>query len=109
MLKRSFTPSIFYKPYTQIKTFEGEEVEVISTDDFLDSLMKLNINDFSEVDLKSLIKVLEKPQLDKWIQLQDLKEILENFGVREYQEQNKDNDANDGETNKNNDPRKRKK
>lgn len=89
--------------------YEGEQVQVITTDAFLDSLDKLNINDFSDVDLKCLVKVLEKPQLNKWIQLQDLAEILENFGVKEYQETKKESEANDGETSDNNDPRKKKK
>lgn len=109
MLRRNLLPSAFFKPYLQSKLYEGEQVEVITTDAFLDSLNRLNINDFSDVDLKCLVKVLEKPQLSKSIQLQDLKEILENFGVRDYQETKKEPEANDGEASENNDPKKKKK
>lgn len=109
MLRRDLTSSKLFKHCIQSKQQIDEEIDIIKTSDFIEGLSRLEIMDFTEQDLKWLIRVLEKPYLDNSIQLQDLKDILENFGVKEHPEQNIEEDQNDKELSENNDQKKQKK
>ena len=100
---------MLFKHCIQRKQLIDEEIDIIKTSDFIEGLSRLEITDFTEQDLKCLIRVLEKPYLDNSIQLQDLKDILENFGVKEHSEQNIEEDQNDKEQSENNDQKKQKK
>ena len=84
------------------KYYQDERISVIETSDFIEGLSKLDILDFTEQDLKWLIRVLEKPYLDNNIQIQDLKDILENFGVKETQENQDQNEGSENNEEKKN-------
>lgn len=110
MLRRDLNSSKLFKNWIKTKQLPDEDIDVIETSDFIEGLSKLTITDFTDQDLKCLIRVLgNKPYLDNTIQLQDLKDILENFGVKELPEQEKDEGQNDNEQNESNEQKKQKK
>ena len=112
MLRLNLTVTSWLKDSSRKQNHQGKLIEVIETDDFVKDLEKINIYDFKDSEINSLLQVLSKPHLDKWIQLSDLREILLNFGVREFEQEQKQNNTNiesQGGGSEQDDPRKRKK
>lgn len=92
-----------------IKTIDvgGDDIDVIPVNVFLASLKKLEINNFSDMDIKCLLKVFTTSDLPEKIKIENLKSLLSNFGVNEY-EQPIENQTNfDGMTDTD-DPRRKK-
>lgn len=65
------------------KNYEGEKIQILSPDDFIDSFKQLDMGDLDELEIECLLRVLLKPEIDDNIQFNDLVMILENFGVSE--------------------------
>lgn len=63
------------------KTIEQEEVELITPMDFINGLRKLGIEDLQTLDYTCLIKVLAINEEEKLIRVNDLVQILEDYGI----------------------------
>lgn len=107
MLKRNLTATTLLKDKIKFINFEKSKIEVVEVNSFLGSLISLGLQDLDDLELKCLINVLTKEPLEKYIKMDDLRNLLENFGVKEYdKEQDQSNEAGMTETD---DPRSRKK
>jgi hypothetical protein len=107
MLKRNLTATSLLKDDIEIINFEKSDVEVVEVDSFIESLTSLGIQDLDDLEIKCLMNVLTKEPLERYIKMDDLRSLLENFGVKEYDKaQDQSNEAGMTETD---DPRSRKK
>ena len=66
----------------------GEELELISPMGFLEGVKTLGIDDLQELEVTYLLKVLSKSELDGAIMLEELLQIMANFGL--YDEDDED-------------------
>jgi len=108
MLRKNITLTELFKDSIQNINYNGQRIDVVDSEDFVKCLKILNISDFKDVEIKCLLRVLSKQHLDKSIQISDLKEILENFGVKEFDSQTQQFESNDG-ISENEDMKRRKK
>ena len=60
---------------------EGMTIELLSPLAFIEGLKRLELDEFSEVEVTCLMNVLAKPQLDNAILVEELLTIMENFGI----------------------------
>jgi len=60
---------------------DGEEYELLSPEGLLQGIRDLGIEDLKQIEVKYLLKVLSKPELDGAILMQELFQIMENFGL----------------------------
>lgn len=74
-VRRVFARSIFDAD------IEGDHYELISPMGLLEGIKDLNINDLTDLEVNYLLKVLSKPELDGAILMQELLQIMENFGL----------------------------
>lgn len=73
---------------------EGQIVELLAPDGLIDGIKSLGITDLSEKDIKYLLRVLTKPELDGAIVMHELLQIMENLGL--YDEDEGEEDMQDG-------------
>lgn len=85
-----------YEQKAKVLKSDGEEYEIISPDDFIDTFKQLELTDLEETEIECLLRVLLKPEIENPkegdapaevagnILLSDLVMILENFGVEEF-------------------------
>ena len=59
---------------------DGEQYELLSPMGLLEGIKDLNI-ELQEMEIQYLLKVLSKPELDGAILMQELLQIMENFGL----------------------------
>jgi len=71
----------------------GEELELISPMGFLEGVKQLGIDDLKELEVTYLLKVLSKSELDGAIMLEELLQIMANFGL--YDEEDMEDDEED--------------
>ena len=60
---------------------DGDQYELLSPEGLLESCRDLGIDDLTEKEVRYLLKVLSKPELDGAILMQELLQIMENFGL----------------------------
>ena len=60
---------------------DGDQYELLSPEGLLDSIRELGIDDLTQKEVQYLLKVLSKPELDGAILMQELLQIMENFGL----------------------------
>ena len=67
------------------ETMIGEEgpVELLSPAGLLEGIKDLGIDDLEEKEVSYLLRVLTKPELDGAILVEELYQIMENFGLYE--------------------------
>ena len=73
---------------------EGQIVELLAPEGLIDGIKSLGITDLSEKDIKYLLRVLTKPELDGAIVMHELLQIMENLGL--YDEDEGEEDMQDG-------------
>lgn len=66
---------------------DGEQFELLSPMGLIEGIKELGINDLIEQEVDYLLKVLSKPELDGAILMQELLQIMENFGLYDDDEQ----------------------
>lgn len=66
---------------------DGEQYELLSPLGLIEGIKELSITDLSELEVDYLLKVLSKPELDGAILMQELLQIMENFGLYDDDEQ----------------------
>jgi len=87
-MKRNKTTTInHFKDYISsqvVETEEGQEFEIVYIPpiEFLQGIEKLGLN-LTEQEIKCLMIILVKPELDNVILVQDLCMVMENFGIEE--------------------------
>lgn len=59
---------------------------------FIEGIKDIGMIDFSEIEAAALMKVLAKPELDNAIILNELIQIMENFGVSDHYMEEDDED-----------------
>lgn len=69
-------------------------MELLAPDGLIDGIKSLGITDLSEKDIKYLLRVLTKPELDGAIVMHELLQIMENLGL--YDEDEGEEDMQDG-------------
>ena len=62
---------------------EGETFDIISPSDFIQGLKELKVDSFSENELKCIIKVLAMDESEKYLKVQDIVQILEDYGIKD--------------------------
>lgn len=60
--------------------------ELLSPEGLLEGIRDLGIDDLSDLEINYLLKVLSKPELDGAILMQELLQIMENFGLYDDEE-----------------------
>lgn len=70
-----------FKPYIFEADIDGDIYELLSPFDLLQGIKDLEIEDLTKIEIQYLMKVLSKPELDGNILLQELLQIMENFGL----------------------------
>ena len=86
MLQKKTTAKKLYTEAIQKQKLNGEEVEVISAEDFIKGVQMLGIEEFKAIEYACLIKVLAANEEEKYVKLSDLILILEDYGVRDVAE-----------------------
>lgn len=81
LLNKNITVRQLYKDDIIDEEIEGEKIELLLPVSFLEGLKRLDINDFSELEIACLMNVLAKPQLENTILLDELIDIMENLGI----------------------------
>lgn len=70
-----------FKPYIFEAEIDGDIHELLSPYDLLQGIKDLGIDDLQKIEVTYLMKVLSKPDLEGNILLQELLQIMENFGL----------------------------
>lgn len=81
LLNKKITIRKLYKDDIIDEEIEGEKIELLLPLSFLEGLKRLEINDFSQLEIACLMNVLAKPQLENTILLDELIDIMENLGI----------------------------
>ena len=76
-----------YAPYIITEVIEGHQIQLLSPLHFLEGLKNLQILDFTELEIACVMNVLAKPQLDNAILVDELVQIMQNFGVMTFSHQ----------------------
>ena len=76
-----------YAPYIITEVIEGHQIQLLSPLHFLEGLKNLQILDFTELEIACVMNVLAKPQLDNAILVDELVQIMQNFGVMAFPHQ----------------------
>lgn len=79
---------------------EGQVVELLAPEGLIDGIKSLGITDLSEKDIKYLLRVLTKPELDGAIVMHELLQIMENLGLYDEDEDEGDREGEDMEDGK---------
>lgn len=83
LLNKKVTIRQLYKEDIIDEEIEGEKIELLLPLSFLEGLKRLEINDFSQLEIAWLMNVLAKPQLENTILLDELIDIMENLGIQD--------------------------
>ena len=83
MKQKNITTLGLYKDVITKKKIDNMEIDVIAPLDFLNGLRKLGIDDLQSLDYTCLIKVLSMKDPEKHIQVSDIVQILEDYGITE--------------------------
>lgn len=83
---------------------DGEVIELLMPEGLIEGIKNLGIDDLTEKDVKYLLRVLTKPELDGAIVMHELLQIMENLGLYDEDdeaadEQQEDDGEDDGEYN----------
>jgi hypothetical protein len=65
---------------------DGQNVELLAPEGLIEGIKGLGIDDLSEQDIKYLLRVLTKPELDGAIVMDELLQIMENLGLYDEDE-----------------------
>lgn len=57
------------------------QVELLTPEGFLQGLQDLGLTDLSETEVQCLLLILVKPELENTIVVNDVKMVMENFGI----------------------------
>ena len=106
MLKRNYTVSSLFNDDIKYIKYQKEDLQVLATANYAKSLKKLEIDNFSTEDMQWILGVVEKPEIPGYIIIPAYKELLENFGLKDY-ENMQDTSRDDGVT-ETDDPRQKK-
>lgn len=65
---------------------DGQEVEVdlLTPEGFLQGLEDLGLKNLSDIEIQCLMLILVKPELENTILVQDVKMVMENFGINSH-------------------------
>ena len=83
LLNKKVTIRQLYRDDIIDEEIEGEKIELLLPLSFLEGLKRLEINDFSQLEIVWLMNVLAKPQLENTILLDELIDIMENLGIQD--------------------------
>lgn len=83
LLNKKVTIRQLYREDIIDEEIEGEKIELLLPLSFLEGLKRLDITDFSQLEIACLMNVLAKPQLENTILLDELIDIMENLGIQE--------------------------
>lgn len=78
--KRLTVKEAFGEHATQ-KRVKDNDFDIITANDFVESLKKYGLSELTKVEVDCLMGVLSKPQLDGYILLNEFALIMENFGI----------------------------
>lgn len=81
MTEKKMTVYSLYSNNIFKKTIDGEEMELLTPMDFLNGLRVLGIEDMGSLESGCLIKVLSINEHDKLIRVNDLVQIIEDYGI----------------------------
>lgn len=76
-----------FERFVQMEEIEGEQMLLMSPVGFLEAIRDLGIEDFEEIEVACLMRVLAKPNMDSAILLTELIVIMENFGIGDDEDQ----------------------
>ena len=73
----------FFKKSINTIEEEGENIDVISQNDFLKGLEELHVKQFSENELSCLVTVLSLDENANYLKVLDIVQILEDYGIKD--------------------------
>ncbi|CAI2367351.1 unnamed protein product [Moneuplotes crassus] len=109
MLLRNENVSTLFKGNIKATRFGDEEIEYIAYEDFENTIKNSNVAELSSDELNAALRITKKDGLDNKIKASDLKDILSNFGVNEFDRNGVSNTIEDDMNTETEDPRKKKK
>jgi hypothetical protein len=74
--------------HIQIAEINGQPFELIAPMGFLEGIKELGLDDLRQIEVTYLLKVLSKSELDGAIMLDELLQIMENFGLYDKDAEN---------------------
>lgn len=83
MLQNKTTMLTLYQSVAFEKEVEGELTQLISPIHFIEGIRQLGIQEFDNLEYACLVKVLSINDEEKYIKLQDLIQIMEDYGINE--------------------------
>jgi len=83
MLQQKMTIKSLYAKTVKSQVINGEQIEVLSAEDFINGIRALGINDIKTLEYACLIKVLSINDDQKLIKVSDLAQILADYGIQE--------------------------
>ena len=86
MIQTKTTARKLYANNIKKQTVNGQEVEVISSEDFINGMNALGLKELQSIEYACLIKVLAVNDSGDFIKLEDLVLILEDYGIKEDKE-----------------------
>ena len=81
MLAKKMTIKTLYQGTIQKANIGGEEMDVLNAADFMDGLKRLGINELQSVEFECLIKALAANETEELISVDNLAQILEDYGI----------------------------
>jgi len=87
MVKKKVTVRQVMQPYISLAEIDGEPFELLSPEGLIESIQDLGINELEYEEISYLLKVLQKPELEGAILMQEFLQIMENFGLYDDEEQ----------------------
>ena len=67
---------------------EGQDVEVIGTEDFINGLTKLGLKDLQTIEYACLVKLLSLNDEETLLRINDLEQILKDYGITDENTEN---------------------
>lgn len=86
MVERKMTARKLYANDITKQVFNGEEMEVIGAESFIQGISKLGLTNLQPIEYACLIKVLAVNEEGEFIKVEDLMQILEDYGIKEQNE-----------------------
>lgn len=79
--KKGLTLAVLYEGKVFEQEIDGEEVSLLTPEDFVDGLRRVGVEGLQTIEYACLIKVLAVNDEEKYIRFSDLEQILQDYGV----------------------------
>ena len=85
LIAHNVSIKVLFQDEILTEEIEGQKIELLMPISFLEGLKALQLTKFSELEIACLMNILAKPQLENAILVEELVQIMVNFGIVEGQ------------------------